>query len=432
MTPTTAASTKKFKEVLMSPRGSRRSRRGFLEAAGACVALPWLETFATGADSPAIRRFVCVANPFGMIHDAFFPAEEGRAAALPPNLAPLEPHRGAFTVFSNLDHGFGSGHGATHTFLSGVLSSEMAGMPDGNISLDQFLGRQVAGQTRFPVLNTAAGPVGGGGVELSWTRNGVMVPPIQQVSRVFRLLFVDEPAEQTARLSGRYDEQASILDAVNGQARSLNGRLSSRDRRKLDQYLTAIREVEQALTREKAWLARPRPQVDSTEPKDGTVSQQLPILFDLVALALETDSTRVATIEIPGSFDTAAMGIEEKGYHGYSHHGKDPVLMEGMRKVERYQMVQLAKFLTRLEELGLLETTQVLFGSGMSDGSAHTNKNLPVLVAGGGFTHRTHVRLPQEQGKRVPLCNLYLTMAQRFGVETDTFGKSAGTIGDLV
>ena len=259
-----------------------------------------------------------------------------------------------------------------------------------------------------------------------------MVPPIQQVSRVFRLLFVDEPAEQTALLSGRHDEQSSILDAVNGQARSLNGRLSNRDRRKLDQYLTAIREVEQALAQEKAWLARPRPQVESTEPKDGTVSQQLPILFDLVALALETDSTRVATIEIPGSFDTAAMGIEEKGYHGYSHHGKDPVRMEGMRKVERYQMVQLAKFLRKLEELGLLETTQVLFGSGMSDGSAHTNKNLPVLVAGGDFTHHTHVRLPEEQGKRVPLCNLYLTMAQRFGVETDAFGKSAGTLGDLV
>jgi len=425
-----APSVKKLREVSMSAMGSRRSRRGFLEAAGACVALPWLETFAMGADPPAVRRFVCVANPFGMIQDAFFPAEEGPAAALPANLVPLEPLRGSFTVFSNLDHGFGSGHGATHTFLSGVLSSEASGMPEGNISLDQFLARHVAGQTRFPVLNTAAGPVGGGGVELSWTRNGVMVPPIQQVSRVFKLLFVDEPAERTARIGAAYDQQVSILDAVNGQARDMNGRLSARDRRKLDQYLTAIREVEQAIGREKAWLARPRPQVDAHEPKDGSV-RQLPILFDLVALALETDSTRVATIEVPGSFDTAAMGIEEKGYHGYSHHGKDPALMEGMRKVERYQMVHLARFLTKLRDSGLLDTTQVLFGSGMGDGSAHTNKSLPVLVAGGGHAHRTHLRLPEEQGKRVPLCNLYLSLARRFGIEAEAFGKSTGPLGDL-
>ena len=416
----------------MTRAHSRHPRRMFLKGTGACIALPWLETFARAEAEPAaVQRFVCVANPFGMIHDAFFPAEEGLAAALPDNLKPLDPLRGKFTVFSNLDHGYGSGHGATHTFLSGVLTSEVAGMPDGNISLDQFLGRQVAGQTRFATLNTAAGPVGGGGVELSWTRNGVMVPPIQQVSRVFKQLFIDDPAERTVELGAEYDQQGSILDAVNGQATGMNGRLSSRDRQKMEQYFTAIREVEKSLAQEKAWLSRPRPHVDAKEPKDGTVSQQLPILFDLVALALQTDSTRVATIEVPGSFDTAAMGIEEKGYHGYSHHGKDPGLMAGMRKVEHYQMVHLAKFLTKLEEFGLLDTTQVLFGSGMSDGSAHTNKSLPVIVAGGGYKHRTHVKMPEEQGKRVPLCNLYLSMAQRFGIEADTFGKSKGTLGEL-
>jgi hypothetical protein len=169
---------------------------------------------------------------------------------------------------------------------------------------------------------------------------------------------------------------------VNGQAKGMNGRLSSRDRQKMEQYFTAIREVEKSLAQEKAWLSRPRPHVEAKEPKDGTVSQQLPILFDLVALALQTDSTRVATIEVPGSFDTAAMGIEEKGYHGYSHHGKDPALMAGMRKVEHYQMVHLARFLAKLEECGLLDTTQVLFGSGMSDGNSHNHDPLPVVLAG--------------------------------------------------
>lgn len=407
------------------------TRRNLLRAAGVTIALPWLETLSRAAAPAPAQRFVCVANPFGMIPDAFFPAGEGLNAALPVNLAAFEPLRGKFTVFSNIDHGDNGGHGGTHMFLSGVKSSEAAAMPDGNISLDQFLARQVAGQTRFPVLNTAAGPSGGGGVELCWTRTGVMVPPVQQVSRVFRMLFVDDPAELSAALGVDYEQQGSILDAVNGQAKSMGRRVSGRDRDKLDQYFTAIREVEKSLEQEKAWLSRPRPKVEAKEPKDGTVSQQLPILFDLVALALQTDSTRVATIEVPGSFDTSAMGIEEKGYHGYSHHGKDPGLMEGMRKVERYQMVHLAKFLTKLQDLGLLDSTHVLFGSGMGDGSAHTNKNLPVLLAGGGYKHRTHLILPDAAEKRVPLCNLYLTIAQRFGVESGAFGRSKGTFGEL-
>ncbi len=409
---------------------SNLPRRHFLQGVGASIALPWLETFARAAEPAAIQRFVCVANPFGMVADAFFPKEEGLGAKLPTNLAPLEPLRGKFTVFSNLDHGSSGGHGLTHTFLSGVKSSEAPGMPDGNISLDQFLARSVAGQTRFPVVNTAAGPAAEGGVELCWTRTGVAVPPIMKVSQVFKMLFVDEPPDQTAKRGVSYDRQESILDAVSGQAARMNRRLSRRDQAKLDQYLTAIREVEKSIAMEKSWLSKSRPHVDRKEPTDGPVTQQVPILFDLIALALETDATRVATIEIPGSFDAKAVGVAGH-YHGLSHHGKDSTLMAGLRKVEHYQLQHLAKFLGRLEQTGLLDTTQVLFGSGMGDGSAHTNKNLPILLAGGGYKHATHVILPDEKKNRVPLSNLYLSMAQRFGVETDSFGRSTGTFGAL-
>lgn len=419
-----------------SPRYSSSSiavsRRSFLRGAGACLALPFFESLVrASAPKVSARRFVCIANPFGMIHDAFFPAEAGMAAALPENLRPLEGQRGKFTVFSNVDHGHNTGHGATHAFLSGVLTSELGAMPEGNITLDQFLGRHSAGATRFPVLNTAAGPVGGGGVELSWTKNGVMVPPLQQVTRVFQMLFVDDPEDRQAQRARLYQEQGSILDSVNAQARAMERRLDPHDRQKLDQYFASIREVEKAIEQEKAWLTRPRPSVEMKEPRNGTVSQQLPILLDLVALALQTDSTRVATIEVPGSFDTAAMGIEEKGYHGYSHHGKDPKLMAGMRKVENYQVAQLARFMARLSDFGILDETQILFGSGMSDGSAHTNRKLPVLLAGGGYRHQTHLVLPEEAKGRVPLCNLYLTMAQRFGVETSAFGTSKGTLSGI-
>ena len=404
------------------------SRRHFLRGAGATLSLPLLDLMGKAGTNENAQRLVCIANPFGMIHDAFFPKENGLKAALPENLKAFESLRGKFTVFSILDHGSNGGHGATHRFLSGVLTSEAASMPDGNITLDQFCGRQVAGKTRFPVLNTAAGPTDGGGVELSWTRNSVMVPPVQQVSRVFKMLFTDDPADEAGKRGAEFDQQASILDAVNDQAKAMNHRLSTRDKEKLDQYFTSIREVEKSLEQEKAWLSRPRPHVDMKEPKNGTVSKQLPILLDLITLALQTDSTRVATIEIPGSFDTGAVGIEAKGYHAYSHHGKDPALMAGKRKVERYQLEQVAKFVGKLSDLGLLQSTQVLFGSGMSDGSAHTNLNLPVLLAGGSYNHQTHLRTPEESNKRAPLCNLYLTMAQRFGVEASAFGTSKGTL----
>ncbi|MBL6705087.1 MAG: DUF1552 domain-containing protein [Planctomycetaceae bacterium] len=407
------------------------SRRHFLRAAGVTVALPWLETFARTAEPAKAQRFVCVANPFGMIDDAFFPGEAGVNAKLPENLQAFESLRGGFTVFSNLDHGISGGHAATHVFLSGVRTQEAGVMPAGNITLDQFFAEANAGRTRFPVLNTSAGSNNGGSCELSWTRSGVLVPAEQKVSRVYRKLFVNESAEQAAARSERYDRQGSILDAVTAQARAMNQRLSSRDRAKLDQYLTSVREVEIAIQQEQAWVHRPRPTVDVKEPKDGTVTEQLPILFDLIALALQTDSTRVATIEVPGGFDARGVGLEPKGYHAYSHHGKDPKLMAGQRRIEKYQLDQLARFIGKLQELDLLPTTQVLFGSGMGDGSAHTNRNLPILLAGGGYKHKTHIVMPEQKERRVPLSNLYLTMVQRFGVEADRFGHSTGTVGEL-
>ena len=410
-------------------------RRHFLRGLGTAIALPLMDVMlpsrAICADKMAVRRFVCIANPFGMIRDAFFPTDVGRDAVLPENLKPLENLRGQFTVFSNLDHGLNGGHAGTHAFLSGVRYNEAAGLPNGNITLDQFCAEHVAGQARFPVLNTSAGSNDGGGCELSWTRSGVMVPSIQKVNRVFQMLFTDEPPAQAAQRSARYQRQDSILDAVNEQAKAMKERLGARDKQKLDQYFTSIREVEQTLKQENEWVARPRQKVDMKEPRNGTVTQQLPILFDLITLGLHTDSTRVATIEIPGSFDTTGVGLKEKGYHGYSHHGKDPSLMVGMRKIENYQINHFAKFVKNLADLELLDSTQILFGSGMGDGSAHTNKNLPVIVAGGGYKHQTHIRMPDEQGKRVPLCNLFLTMAQRFGIDVDTFGHSKGTLKEL-
>lgn len=410
------------------PAAPRLSRRHFLRGAGACLALPFLESLARAEEPAATQRFVCVANPFGMIADSFFPTGTGKDAILPANLAAFEKLRGKFTVFSNLDHGISGGHAGTHAFLSGVRVLEAASMPNGNVTLDQFLGSTSGSRTRFPVLNTSAGSDNGGSCELSWTRSGVLVPAIQNVSGVFRKLFTEESAAQATARGQRYDREGSVLDSILTQAQDMNRRLTARDRAKIDQYFTSVREVEIAIQQEQAWLRRPRPKVSMTEPKDGPVTQQLPILFDLVALALETDSTHVATIEIPGGFDAKGVGLEAKGYHAYSHHGKDPSLMNGQRVIEKYQMTHLARFIQKLEDRGLLASTQVLFGSGMGDSSAHTNANLPVLLAGGSHRHVTHAELPSEKGRRIRLSNLYLSMARQFGVQAERFGQSNGTL----
>ncbi len=411
-----------------TPKQPLLHRRHFLRGAGACLALPFLESLARAEEPTTTQRFVCVANPFGMIGDSFFPTGAGKDALLPANLSAFEKLRGKFTVFSNLDHGISGGHAGTHAFLSGIRVLEAASMPNGNVTLDQFLGSTSGSRTRFPVLNTSAGSDNGGSCELSWTRSGVLVPAIQTVSGVFRKLFTEESAAQATARSQRYDREGSVLDSVLTQAQDMNRRLTARDQAKMEQYFTSVREVEIAIQQEQAWLHRARPKVSMTEPKDGPVTQQLPILFDLITLALETDSTHVATIEIPGGFDAKGVGLEAKGYHAYSHHGKDPTLMNGQRAIEKYQMTHLARFIQKLEDRGLLSSTQVLFGSGMGDSSAHTNSNLPVLLAGGSHRHVTHAELPAEKGRRVRLSNLYLSMARQFGVQADRFGQSNGTL----
>ncbi|MCM8543416.1 MAG: DUF1552 domain-containing protein [Lentisphaeraceae bacterium] len=403
------------------------NRRTFLKGSGVCIFLPYLESVAVEKQNDiGKQRFLCVANPFGMIHDAFFPSEKGLHAKLPMNIDPLEPLRGKFTVFSNLDHGQSGGHSATHAFLSGVRTIEASSMPNGNITLDQFLAEQIGSLTRFPVLNTSAGEQSGGEVQLSWTRSGVMVPPIKKVSQVFKVLFADESQAKKAKITRKMHNDGSILDTVNEQAKVLNRRLDKYDKDKMAQYFTSVREVEKRLQQEIEWVNKPKAKVTYNEPKDGKATHQLPILFDLMALAFQTDSTRVATIEIPGGFDAAGVGIKSQGYHAYSHHGKDPTLMAGMRKIENFQIKELSRFLQKLEDMKLLDSTQVLFGSGMSDGSAHTNKNLPLILAGGKHKHKTHIE--SSSTHKIPLSNLFLSVAQDFGLEVDSFGQSNGTL----
>jgi len=428
---------------------TRINRRTFLKGTGVAMALPFLESMgpmslkAVGAAAKSSEvgspmRMVCIGNPLGLMPDSFFPQGEGRDYEISELLRPIERHRKDFTVFSNLDHDISGGHSAVHAFLSGIKDQDASDWPEGNISVDQRAAEFVGARTRFSSLVVSPGLAGGDlDCKLSWTRNGINVPPVSKAKDLFRALFVQDDPRMLAKQQSAYDVNESILDAVNSQAKILSRQLGKTDQEKLEEYLNSVREIEKKLGMSREWLHKPKPEVDMQEPSEGSLTYTVPAFYDLLALALETDSTRVATLGVPGNIDTADLGLVG-GYHGFSHHGKAEKLRQGLLVIEKYQVEQMGRFLDRLKNIkepdgqSLFDRTMILMGSGMGNGSSHSNKNLPVVLAGGGFKHGEHKAYPTENHKRVPLCNLYGSMLQRFGLEIDNFNKGSGTLTGLV
>lgn len=419
----------------------RLQRRYFLKAAGVVIALPAFEslTRATAADGTqgAPRRMVCIGNEFGMYPEAFFPANDGRDYESTTLLKPLESHREYMTLFSHLDHGLKGGHFAIHGFLTGVKAAEAKGMPEGGISIDQRAAEFVGSRTRFPSLTIGSESGLHGGCQMSWTRTGTRIPPIAGPRELFRSLFVEDDTAAKKRAADRILLQGSILDAVLGDAKSLGQKLSKSDNAKLDEYFAAVRDVETKLGLDQHWQKIPKPKADITEPQNKGLTRDLPAIYDLIALALQTDSSRVATLEIGGTFAASDLGIRQ-GYHSVSHHGKLQANIDALVQIELYQVEQFSRFLDKLRatrepntDASLLDSTSVLMGSGMGNANAHTNHDLPIVLAGGGFKHGEHKRFPSEARRRVPLCNLFVSMLQQFGVETDTFSTSTGTLTGL-
>ena len=405
------------------------SRRRFLQGTGIALSLPAFDSFAAvlpAAKKPP-RRLVCIGNHLGFYPGNFFPKAAGKDYVATSTLKPLEKHRDQLTVFSQLDHGLNGGHKAVQGFLTSIKKEEAAGFPGKNISLDQAAAEHVGSSTRFPSINTGILR----GTDMCWSRAGVHVPPINNPAMLFRALFVNLPQGAREAERTRLKHRASVLDALRDSASALNRTLNAADRDKLDQYLTSVREVERRLQMSKEWLNRPKPKapIDEVLDEERQHIDEVALLYDLMALALQTDSTRVATLETGLGFRTAELDLG--GYHGLSHHGKSKDRIGQLQIVEAFLTTKLSNFISRLKEAKIFDNTLVVFGSGMSDGSRHSNRNLPVLLAGGGFKHQGHVVCPAEQHKRVPLSNLWLSVLQWFGSETDRFGRSTGTFSPM-
>lgn len=415
-------------------------RRTFLRAAGVSLALPLLDYFVprarAGEKAAAVpRRMVCICTPLGLHPTNFFPEQAGKDYALTPYLELIKDYRDDFTVISGLSHAGmspGFAHQASVSFLTGVPGAGRPGFRNA-ISLDQFAADHIGSETRFPCL-----ALSGEGAGLSWTRTGALVPAATSPSRVFARMFLEGRADEVQAQVRRLEDGRSILDDVRDQANVLRSDLGTDDRDKLDEYLTSVRELEQRLVQDEGWARTPKPKVEVEPPKDIPDAADLigrtRLLFDLTHLALQTDSTRLITIMLAGSTYAPPIPGVTLGHHDLSHHGKDPGKLEQLRIVEEETMKTVRDLLVELKQTkeddgSLLDRTTVFLGSNLGDGSSHSVRNLPVLLAGGGFQHGQHLAF--DPVNPPPLCNLYVSMLQRLGIEADRFGSSTGTLSGL-
>ncbi|MFH5804310.1 DUF1552 domain-containing protein [Alienimonas sp. DA493] len=416
-------------------------RRTVLRAAGAALALPWLDAmrpaFARGAAAePPPRRMVAINVDLGFMPEEFFPERTGRGYVLSPYLKTLEAHRDDFTVFSGLSHPeVDGGHQADLCFLTGAPHPRSSGFRN-TISLDQYAARFVGHRTRFPALPLRVGP---NNKSLSYTADGVRIPAEVTPSKVYRQLFVNgSPREQRAQLR-RLQEGRSLMDAFGGEIDRLKKRVGGADQARLDQYLTAVRDVERRLHAGEQWETRPKPAVDAPVPKDDLDPTKLVTrtraMYDLARLALETDSTRLITIFVSQQFNPKVdlPGVELP-HHALTHQSQQKDSRTQLRAIETAQMGELARLLDGLagaEEGGerLLDRTMVLQGSNLGHANRHSTTNLPILLAGGGFRHGAHLGFDRETNR--PLADLYVSMLQRLGVETDRFSSGTTTLPGL-
>ncbi|HEV3024282.1 MAG TPA: DUF1552 domain-containing protein, partial [Pirellulales bacterium] len=348
-------------------------------------------------------------------------------------------HRRDFTVFSGLSHrGYPATHDTQYALLTGAPAERVRFSDVRNtISLDQFVASRLDQETRFPFLSLGGGINLTGGA-LSWNSQGVMIPSEGRATRVFKQLFIDGTPEEVAREVQRLQTGHSILDGVRDQTRSLAGRLGPGDRQRLDLLLTSIREAERRLQQEQAWVERPKPKV-LVEPFTDDYFDDLRTLdrerqwYDLVHLALATDSTRVIALWLwsYGRVDLEGVTI---GHHDATHHGQDDAKIRQLASIEEVEMKRLAEFLEKMKSANdggpsLLDQTIVFYGSNLGNGSAHTCDNLPVLLAGGGFKHAGHVAFDHQDN--LPLSNLFVRILQQMGIESDRFGSSTGTLSEV-
>ncbi|MEQ1850174.1 MAG: DUF1552 domain-containing protein [Chthoniobacteraceae bacterium] len=401
-------------------------RRRFLRGLGVTLALPALEclspVFARATAPTPPRRMLLISNNLGVLPQHFFPKDKGAGYALSPYLKELAAFRKDFTIFSGLSHpAVTGGHSTENCFLTAARDPTRSGFRN-SISLD--LGVNIDKANR----------------SLSWTRDGVLLLAEDSPAALFRKMFIQGDAKEVALRLKRLQERGSVLDVLRDDVRGFQRGLGAADRSRLDQYLTSVRELEDRLAVSGEWEQKPKPLTQASEPKDiadkARLFPKIQLMLDMARLAFETDSTRIITLMVDG-FATPVFEIDARqrtrdGYHNLSHHGQSKEKLAELEKVDLQQMRHLRDLFAALaatpaaDGARLLDQTMVLYGSNLGDANVHNCTNLPILLAGGGFKHGQHLAFHTLHNK--PLCNLFVSMLQKMGVESASFGSSGGTL----
>lgn len=420
-------------------RGVQLSRRTMLRGAGVAIGLPWLSAMQKAIAAPeesdaAPKRFVAMTLGLGLLADHLNPTETGRDYKPSRYLEPLADLRDQLTVISGTSHpGVSGGHRAEASLLTAnpVGSS---GRAKNTISLDQYMAKHLGSETRYSSL-----VVGSSGTSSpSYTDNGAMVPAMDSPSRIFELLFIDDSPQERAKQAARVREGRSIMDLVQSDAKTLSKSLGAGDRERLGNYLDSVRELELRLAVNQEWAEKPKPKVNMPRPVDignpnDFIGRQR-LMCSVLKLALETDSTRFVTYHLGGSGGVVPVPGVDEGYHNLSHHGMDEEKLGQLAIVETEIMKAWGEFLRDLQSVDetgrtLLDQTSILLTSNLGNASSHDNRNMPVVLAGGGFRHGQHLAFDRKNN--YPLPNLFVSLLQRVGMETDQFATGTSTMTGL-
>ena len=410
------------------------NRRQFLRAVGVSLALPALASFsklsaAKGLASQAAKakRLVCIGANLGLHAPSLYPKETGSEYSVTPLLKDLIRHKDKLSIFSGLDHRAQNGHKNWDNYLCGQNA--------GDVTLDQIAAKKIGSHTRFESLQISAGR-GSTQQKMVFNEQGIPLPKIERPSVVYQTLFgLPDDVDRTEYLlkSGN-----SSLDKVTSEAKQLQNRVSTEDKHKLEEYFSSVRDLEKRMARQLKGLHEPRPEVDYQLPAFDPIAptemlENQALMYDLMALALETDSTRVITMMLPGLGQVFTINGEmlSAGYHALSHHRNNAEMIEDLIKIEAEHMKLLAGFIgqlkakTDIEGNPLIDSTLVMWGAGMGDASRHSNANLPILLAGGGLKHGSHHSFNRDDPSAPLLGDLYITMLQQLGLETNRFSNAS-------
>jgi len=411
------------------------SRRTFLKASGVSLALPLLESMNpvfAAASNPPPKRLVFVCTTLGLHPPFLWPETPGADYESTPYLELLQEHRKDFTLFSGLQHEDQTGrqpHDSEMTWLTAARKPGMGGFRN-TISVDQVAASWLGNVTRFPSITLGTMKP----QSQSYTSGGVMIPAQTSPANLFAQLFLEGKPEEVRSQKRKLNDGRSILDQLGSQTKALRRKASSADNHLLDDYFESVRKAETNIAEVQGWMDKPKPKVDAQQPSDIRDNADLigraRLLVDLVPLIVQTDSSRVISVMIQDHFVVPKVEGVTGNHHNLSHHGQDEAKIGQLQRIETGIVECFGSLLDQMKskpESGatLLENTSVLFGSNLGNANAHHARNLPIILAGGGFKHGRYVSHNRD-GK--PLSNLFVTMLNHMGLQTEMFGQSTGTL----